>query len=436
MKLLVLEDGGDFARVLETVLRSAGIAVQHCGTGPSLRTEIDTGSPDVLLIDADTAGQTGLEILKEVRRSSAGSQIPVILTSGILFEHEEPIQQALTECGVNRFLRRPIQVLDLEPVIQEVSQQPVESQVAVEDTAPGPPAAAKSSPPPPGTGRFRELPQYRDVQYRHRTSRGHRKPPKPRTAPEAAPSQDMRKPDRGTDAMLTLRRLRRETLHLQEADDWTVLGIPRGRDLEMVETARLRMSSRYTEIANQEGYSDEIHNLALAIAKRVEQAAEKLAERIQRNLEVVNEPPPPPEPDQYTPNPGDYGDQYFLQGQASLAAGDIPSAIRFLRQARDENLNSARNMAWLGWAFYQDKDRPKKERRTQALELLELADQFDSEFIDGQFFLARVEADSGLFDRAAARLRRVLRERKEHLGARRLYEQVQAQLAQPQAEEA
>ena len=239
--------------------------------------------------------------------------------------------------------------------------------------------------------------------------------------------------------MLTLRRLRREVAQVKTTDDWTVLGIPRSADLDLVERARQRMADRYARISTDENYSDEIHNMAREIASRVEEAAQRIKDRSARMAVHRATPPPPmdpvPEPDEYAADPATYADQLFLKGQAALASGDAVSAIRVLREARNEQLDSARNMAWLGWALYQETSRPLAERRKAAMELLELADQFDSEYPDGQFFLAAVEAEANMHKRASARLRRVLRARPEHMLARRLYDEVMAALKRQQQAE-
>ncbi len=430
MKLLVLEDSGDFARVLGSVLRGAGIEVTHCADGGDVRHQLVQAPPDVMLVDADTGGQIGLDILRDIRRNPVGARIPVILTSAILFEHEDPIQRACAECDVNRFMRRPIQVLDLERVLHEARRQRPSSRIEVEAEEPAPSTASSvvSTPSSWGPGRHGEVPEYREV--RGRASSG-TSSTRRRTRRQPQTSQ-MRQPSQATDAMMTLRRLRRETAQLEQADDWTVLGIPRTRDLDRIREARERMVARYESIATNDGYSDEIHGMARAIARRVEKSAVALANRVSRALEAAAAAPAAElsdEPDPYAANPEDFADGLFLKGQAALAAGDVGSAINFLRQARNEQLDSARNMAWLGWAFYQDQDRPAVDRRAQAMELLELADQFDPDFLDGQFFLATVEHDSKLNKRAAARLRRLLKLRNDHLGARRLYERVRAALA-------
>lgn len=440
MNLLVLEDGGDFARVLAGVLRGAGIVVTHCADGASMRSALVNNPPDILLVDADTGGQVGLDILRDVRRNPVGARIPVILTSAILFENEAPIQQACAECDVNRFMRRPIQVLDLEQVLREVSRQRPRPGIAVEPGTPEPSVGSSVisdvGAPAWTPGRHGELPEYRDVRSRVSASASN-KSPRRKPPPKSPSTPALRKPSDGTDAMMTLRRLRRETLQLENADEWTVLGIPRCQDLDRIEVARARMASRYATIATHDGYSDEIHDMARAIGQKVDVAAATLSTRVARALDAATAaaaapPPPPDEPDEYAANPEDFVDQLFLKGQAALASGDIASATRLLRQARNEDLNSARNMAWLGWAFFLDTDRPAEARRMAALELLELADQFDGDFLDGQFFLATVEHDAGLHQRAAARLRRLLKQRNDHLGARRLYEKVQQAIGRPE----
>ncbi len=429
MKLLVLEDSGDFARVLGGVLRGAGIDVTHCSDGAGVREQLVKSPPDIMLVDADTNGQVGLDILRDIRRNPVGSRIPVILTSAIFFENEEPIQRACAECDVNRFMRRPIQVLDLERVLQEASRQRPLAQIAVERDEPQSSTVSSvvSTPSNWGPGRHGEVPEYGAVVSRTASS-----PSAARKRRRARPQgPQMRQPSQATDAMLTLRRLRRETAQLEHADPWTILGIPRTKDLDRIETARQRMADRYAQIANRDGYSDDIHDMARAIARKVDEAAAQLSKRVNRALEAAAAPVEPldEDPDEYAANPEDFVDQLFLKGQAALAAGDVRTAIIHLRQARNEHLDSARNMAWLGWALYQDQDRPAADRRSQAMELLELADQFDPDFMDGQFFLAMVEHDGKLYKRAAARLRRLLKTKSDHLGARRLYERVQTALA-------
>jgi CheY-like chemotaxis protein len=231
----------------------------------------------------------------------------------------------------------------------------------------------------------------------------------PRTAPEAAPPRPPpprplpRPPDAApqplppTDAAALIKRLRREVGLLRSNDAWVVLGVPHDADRDMVQRAGKRMQMRYSELVEKE--SGEARELAKAMLDGVMMAAATLAAS-----EKVVRPDAP-------------GEEAFRAGLRAMSEGDWATADRRFLAARDENLDSARNLAHAGWARLHNPAVPAAERAAAGLDLLLLAEQLDPSYAEGQYFLASALHRKGDDDGALRRLRRALRAEPGHLAA-------------------
>ena len=236
-----------------------------------------------------------------------------------------------------------------------------------------------------------------------------RAPPKPgrttttttttTTTRPSGPRQKPPYPPRELRAMR--RRLRREAETMETFDAWTILGVPRHASKEDAQRAIERVRPRYKLKA---GAPEDVVRLADEVLAKIEAAF----------VEIMEAPDEVPEetafsfgePESVQSTSSGREEEAFAAGKVALAKGDAANAARAFRVARDERLDSARNLAWLGWAIYQDTKRPKETRVQEALAELQLADSFDSTDPDVQYFLAQVEAAAGMARSALARVRR------------------------------
>ncbi|MCK6521217.1 response regulator [Myxococcota bacterium] len=222
----------------------------------------------------------------------------------------------------------------------------------------------------------------------------------------------------GTEALLTLRRLRRERDRLATEDAWTVLGLPPTSDPAKVAEAAARMRARYGQLQRDPGLSEECHALAEEILRRIADAATEVGER----------PALPPA----APPPEDNTERAWRAGLDAMSKRRWPDAVRAFRTAHNAVIDRADFMAHLGWAIFNDQARGPS-RVEESLELLELAESFDERLASTQLWLATVEAHAQRLSRARARLMRLL-SRPEGAGnaeAQELLEQVQQRLSRP-----
>ena len=196
------------------------------------------------------------------------------------------------------------------------------------------------------------------------------------------------------------KRLRRELDLLRNSDGWVVLGVPRDAEPALVQAAGERMRSRYQGIADAN--TGETQELALAMLRRVTEA---LAAVVALAAPATGDADDQP------------GDDAFRAGLRAMTQGDWTVADRRFLAARDQNLDSARNLAHLGWARAHNTAYAAEERRTEALDLLLLAEQFAPEYADGQYFLAMILHEAGDNEAALRRLRRALKAEPDHVAA-------------------
>ena len=208
-----------------------------------------------------------------------------------------------------------------------------------------------------------------------------------------------------------LRRLKREHKALKNADHYTILGVDPKASQEMIETFSERMKTRYQEILEDPTNSPEILFLAGDIKRWVDNAADLLAKQNSRPRDEV---------DMTGYADASTEDQAFREGQTAMEAGLYTRATQCFTRARNERLDSARNLAWLGWATYHDQNLDLAERTDEALEFLRLASTFDPHHKEGQYYLAFIEGKNGMAPQAIKRLKGLLLEDKDNSVAQTL----------------
>jgi CheY-like chemotaxis protein len=79
-RLLIADDIPDVVQLLRDFLTEQGYDVQTATTGIEALNAVVTYQPDVILLDMQMPGLSGMKVLDELRR--AGRTVPVILISG------------------------------------------------------------------------------------------------------------------------------------------------------------------------------------------------------------------------------------------------------------------------------------------------------------------------------------------------------------------
>jgi CheY-like chemotaxis protein len=221
-------------------------------------------------------------------------------------------------------------------------------------------------------------------------------------APTALPSRGMSLPEGASeDAAVTMKRLVREWEALQGADHYTVLGASPRTPPDRLEAQAQRMVDRYGGLASDERQPQPVRELARKILVRVEDAQELVAGRKQAVATFGMA-----EETEHLSRE----DQAFQEGQTAMEAGLYERAALCFTAARNERLDSARNLAWLGWATYHNVNLSLEDRCKEGLDFLRLASSFDPHHKEGQYFLAFIEGKHGKPEQAVKRLQGLLQD--------------------------
>ncbi len=100
-QILIVEDDNDTAEVVSALLESAGYTAVTAETGSTALSEIDTASPDLVLLDMHLPDMNGLDVLRKVRASSF---LPMIVLSGYTQERDKVVA---LEAGADDYMAKP-----------------------------------------------------------------------------------------------------------------------------------------------------------------------------------------------------------------------------------------------------------------------------------------------------------------------------------------
>lgn len=102
ISVLHVEDDKQVANVIKDCLSSEGMQVDSCGNGmTALRILTGDARYDVVIVDNDLPGLSGLELARRVRKITHRRKIPIIMLSG------DEIETQAWRVGVKEFLRKP-----------------------------------------------------------------------------------------------------------------------------------------------------------------------------------------------------------------------------------------------------------------------------------------------------------------------------------------
>ena len=100
-KILIVDDEPQIRRVLRTTLTSQGYTVAEARTGDEALEQIRNERPDLILLDVNMPGISGLETCREIRSSS---DIPIIMLT--VRGTEKDKVQAL-DAGADDYVTKP-----------------------------------------------------------------------------------------------------------------------------------------------------------------------------------------------------------------------------------------------------------------------------------------------------------------------------------------
>jgi response regulator RpfG family c-di-GMP phosphodiesterase len=120
LRILLVDDDPALRTLLKTTFEVADVAVVEAEDAAAARRKIRSARPDVVVLDINMPGTTGLELCAELKAAPATRDIPIVLLTG----SEGGTEAAAKKAGANAFVRKPFSPLELLAVAERLAGGP------------------------------------------------------------------------------------------------------------------------------------------------------------------------------------------------------------------------------------------------------------------------------------------------------------------------
>jgi response regulator RpfG family c-di-GMP phosphodiesterase len=117
LRILLIDDDPALRTLLKTTFEVADVAVAEAEDAASARRKIRTARPDVIVLDVNMPGTTGLELCAELKAAPATREIPIILLTG----SDGGTSASAKKAGADAFMRKPFSPLELLAVAERLA---------------------------------------------------------------------------------------------------------------------------------------------------------------------------------------------------------------------------------------------------------------------------------------------------------------------------
>ena len=119
MKLLIADDDKTFCHLLSAEMGAKGWRVTIAADAMQTIMYALRVQPNVIVLDIQMPGGTGITALKKLKASTKTSGIPVLVVSG---STEATMESTLVQAGAARFIAKPVDVEFLRTAIEELAR--------------------------------------------------------------------------------------------------------------------------------------------------------------------------------------------------------------------------------------------------------------------------------------------------------------------------
>lgn len=115
-KILIVENGDDWRRLLAFVIQHSGFEVIEATTGPKAIDQAMAANPDLILLDLSLPEMSGIEVIKQLRMDLVTKNIPVVIETA--YGDETSVRQAI-KAGAREVLYKPFDLSDLPSIVRQ-----------------------------------------------------------------------------------------------------------------------------------------------------------------------------------------------------------------------------------------------------------------------------------------------------------------------------
>jgi two-component system, NtrC family, response regulator AtoC len=116
--VLIIEDEPILARNITLYLERGGLNAQACDSAEAGLAAFDEWHPDVVVLDHNLPGRSGLEVLRTLRQRD--HQVPIVMTTG---HGSEQVAVDAMKAGAFDYLIKPVSLAQLRQVLDRAVQQ-------------------------------------------------------------------------------------------------------------------------------------------------------------------------------------------------------------------------------------------------------------------------------------------------------------------------
>ena len=117
MRILLVDDDPALRTLLKTTFEVADVAVVEAEDAAAARRKIRSARPDVIVLDVNMPGTTGLELCAELKAAPETREIPVVLLTG----SDGSTSAQAKKVGADAFVLKPFSPLELLAVAERLA---------------------------------------------------------------------------------------------------------------------------------------------------------------------------------------------------------------------------------------------------------------------------------------------------------------------------
>ena len=107
VKILLAEDDVTMVSLLKTLLKMEGFEVVVLDADMDVAAAVEREKPEVIFMDVHLGEQSGMQVLKSIRKNQEAAKIRIVMTSGLNMKDE------CMNLGADAFLQKPFMPDDL-----------------------------------------------------------------------------------------------------------------------------------------------------------------------------------------------------------------------------------------------------------------------------------------------------------------------------------
>jgi len=119
--VLIVEDNEKNLKLVRDVLQVKGYETIEAGTAEDGLALAASRKPDLVLMDIQLPGMSGIDALKALRADPATAHIPVIAVTASVMQQD---RKHITEAGFDAYLSKPLDIREFITTVKRVLETP------------------------------------------------------------------------------------------------------------------------------------------------------------------------------------------------------------------------------------------------------------------------------------------------------------------------